>query len=581
MKRFKHLTALLLVVVMMFSFVACSQNDGEKEDKSDVSTKDETDKVDSNDKADDSEDDEETDDLMTPYGKYPELIEIHTVKRASSSPNFAEGDTVEDNAMTRYVQDKLNIKTVIDWEVEGSEYINKLSLNIASDNLPDMFTLGAGDYLVYKQLLENDMLADLTEAYEKCAGDYMKDVFSSFDNKNLEPYTEDGKLYGIAGGRYGYEHNLLWLRKDWLDEYDLDIPETVDDIKNILEVFKEKNPGGNYVGMILNATDPAGGYSSAYSATPIFGAYGAIPKTWIEDSNGEIVYGSVMPEMKEGLRVLAEWYAEGLIDKQFPTRTDGGANDAVWNGSQSGVVFAPWWFAYTQGDLPRNDPDAEVIPVNAPLDEEGNYNVVWPGPSGDAVFINKKYEHPEAVVKMLNVEYDMWRGFDPEGAELIKPNRDANVDWGYMFPTSGVNLEYADIIPNVGLLAKNYIEKDLLEGAPSATEMDKLMAKDAKHYAETKSLDGMGWIHYHGRYLASNIVDAPEVNITYPVFSFTTDSMADLKPNLDTLESTAFLQIITGEKPVDYFDEFVEEWYEQGGDIVTEEVRKEVERKKN
>ena len=31
-----------------------------------------------------------------------------------------------------------------------------------------------------------------------------------------------------------------------------------------------------------------------------------------------------MPGVKEGLRVLAEWYKEGLIDQQFVTRTAGG-----------------------------------------------------------------------------------------------------------------------------------------------------------------------------------------------------------------------------------------------------------------
>lgn len=568
MKYIKRLLACLLIFLMIFSIMACSKSN--KDNEKEIKTNTGEDKNNAEKETMDSE----NNDLMTPYGKYPELIELHTVKRSSASPNFADGDTVENNAMTRYVQDKLNVKTIVDWEVEGSEYINKLSLMITSDSLPDMFTLSSGDYLVYRQLLENNMLADLTEAYEKCAGKYMKDVFASFNNENLEPYKEDGKLYGIAGGRYGYEHNILWLRQDWLEECGLEIPKTVEDIKHILSVFKEKNPGDQNVGMILNPTDPVGGYSSAYSATPIFEAYGATPKTWIKDKKGGIVYGSVMPEMKEGLSVLSKWYAEGLIDKQFPTRTDGGSNAALWNGSQSGVVFAPWWFCYTMGDLPRNNSDARVIPVNAPLDKDGNFNVVWPGPSGDVLLVNKKYAHSEVVIKVLNCEYDMWRGFDPEGAKLIKPNRDANVDWGYMFPTSGVNLEYADIIPNVGLLARNYIEKGILEGAASATEMDKEMAKDAKHYADTKSLDGMGWIHYHGRYLASNIVNASEVKIIYPVFSFTTESMADLKPNLDTLESTAFLKIITGEKPIDYFDEFVKQWYEQGGEIVTKEVKK-------
>lgn len=552
--------------------MACSQSDGTKEKDTRVDKTDES-GSDDNDKTDDLEEDTETDNLMTPYGKYPEEIELHIVKKTSVEPNFVEGDTVEDNVMTRYIHDKLNIKTIVDWEVDASEYVNKLSLMLTSGSLPDMFVLSPNDYLLYRQLLENDMLADLTESYEKCAGPYMKEVFESYDHKNLEPYMEDGKLYGIAGGNIGYQHNLLWLRKDWLDKYDLELPESIDDIKNILTVFKEKNPGGKHVGMLLNATDPVGGYGTGYAATPIFGACGATPKTWIRDKNNEIVYGSVMPEMKEGLKILADWYAEGLIDEQFPTRTDDDANKALWNNGQSGVRFSPWWHASSMTELPKNDPEAEIIPVNAPLDEQGNYNVVGPNPSGDVVFINKEYPYPEVAVKILNVEYDMWREFDPEAAELIKPSKDANVDWSYMFPTGALNIEYYDIVPKVGLLAKNYIEEGKMEGYDNATGHDKKMVEDAKHYADTKDYEHIGWVHYHGRYLASNIVDAPEVKITLPEFSLTTESMADLKPNLDTLEETAFLEIILGEKPIDYFDEFVEEWYEQGGDIITEEVR--------
>ena len=35
-----------------------------------------------------------------------------------------------------------------------------------------------------------------------------------------------------------------------------------------------------------------------------------------------------------------------------------------------------------------------------------------------------------------------------------------------------------------------------------------------------------------------------------------------------------FLQIIVGEKPLDYFDTFVVEWYENGGQELTDSVRK-------
>lgn len=518
------------------------------------------------------------DDIMSPYGKYPEQIELHTAKRASSAPNFAEGEDVENNAMNQYILDKLNVKVKIDWEVESSEFANKLSLMIASNDLPDMFTLGAGDYLIYRQLVDNGLLADLSEAYEECAGDYMIECFESFDYKNLDPFKEGDALYAIAGGRYGYEHNQLWLRKDWLDKAGItEMPETIEDIENILTIWRDNPPVENYTGMILNATTIAGGYSSGYSADPIFNAFGAAPCTWVRDPDGNIVYGSVMPEMKEGLAVLADWYAKGLIDKQFATRTASGATDALFTGSQSGAAFVPWWYCYTIADLPRNDSEAEVIMVNAPLDSEGNFNIEWPGPSGDYVMVRKDYEYPEAVVKVLNCEYDMWRGFDEEAAEKIQPDRDANVDWGYMFATSGVNLEFADVIPQVGILAKNYVEEGKMESDSVVGDIpsNQLMASEAKEYAETKSLDGTLWLNYTGRYMASSpdLMLADNIKKIEPVFSYTTESMADLKPNLDTLEKTTFLKIVMGELPVDAFDQFVEDWYAQGGQTMTDEVK--------
>jgi putative aldouronate transport system substrate-binding protein len=43
---------------------------------------------------------------------------------------------------------------------------------------------------------------------------------------------------------------------------------------------------------------------------------------------------------------------------------------------------------------------------------------------------------------------------------------------------------------------------------------------------------------------------------------------------LNKLESEAYLKIIYGEKPLEYFDEFVKEWKTNGGDQVTEDVNK-------
>jgi putative aldouronate transport system substrate-binding protein len=473
---------------------------------------------------------------MSPYGKYAETVTISIPKKASPDPRFVEGESIGDNCLTRAIKDRLNVQVEIAWEVEASEYINKLSLNIASNDLPDAFTLDATvDYLVYKSLVENDMLAELTVGYEKCAGEYMHMTFDSFEEKNLAPFIEDGKLMGIAGGFYGYEHNLLWIRNDWLAKYGLQAPKSLDEVETVIKTFIDNNAGGKgNVGLVMEAKYPAS--SNMYAATPVFGAVGAYPKNWIKDASGKVVWGSVAPEMKAGLQILADWYAEGLIDKQFPTRTASGAVDALVKDGQTGIWFAPWWDTYVLfPDFPKNNPDAEIMAYNAPLDANGKFNILWPGPANTVICVNKNFENPEAVVKMLNVEFDAWRGIDEELNAMVRPSIDAGTDWTYLFPTGGVNLEFADCIPNVGYLIKNYVDNGVMEGKPGVfhSKFDQSLALDTKTYVDTKSLENSGWIHYYGRYFASNIVNAPEVHIQYPAYSFSTTSMSDLKAYLD------------------------------------------------
>jgi putative aldouronate transport system substrate-binding protein len=43
-------------------------------------------------------------------------------------------------------------------------------------------------------------------------------------------------------------------------------------------------------------------------------------------------------------------------------------------------------------------------------------------------------------------------------------------------------------------------------------------------------------------------------------------------PALKKLEEETFLQILTGAKPVDDFDAFVEEWYNSGGTALLEKM---------
>ena len=56
-----------------------------------------------------------------------------------------------------------------------------------------------------------------------------------------------------------------------------------------------------------------------YMFQSIFGIFGVNPLFWTENEEGELEYGFTTDEVKEALKLLSKWYADGLIDPEFIT----------------------------------------------------------------------------------------------------------------------------------------------------------------------------------------------------------------------------------------------------------------------
>ena len=163
--------------------------------------------------------------------------------------------------------------------------------------------------------------------------------------------------------------------------------------------------------------------------------------------------------------------------------------------------------------------------------------------------------------------------------EWLKYSRffDQGVSREALFPTGGFNLDYYDVVPKLGKLCKNLVETGVMGGDETTTEYDRWKAEGAKRYADGIDPSDPNapntFRDYYGRYVGSNILDTPENNPVDAAYYYTTESSDRLKPTLDKLEEQMYLQIITGEKPLEYFDEFVEQWKKLGGDVLTQEVQ--------
>ena len=67
----------------------------------------------------------------------------------------------------------------------------------------------------------------------------------STDGQAIAEASVDGRQYAIPAVEVETGSvQVLNVRQDWLDEYGLDAPKTLDDVENIAKVFAEKKPAG-------------------------------------------------------------------------------------------------------------------------------------------------------------------------------------------------------------------------------------------------------------------------------------------------------------------------------------------------
>ena len=242
----------------------------------------------------------------------------------------------------------------------------------------------------------------------------MKEAYESYgDNNPINTVTFDGKIMAIPKTQLSDGQDFLWLRKDWLDNLILEEPSSLDEVADVLRAFVNDDPDGdgqaNTVGLAALSTVYGDYPNNTFAIDNIFTALDAYPNIWITDDDGNAVYGSVQPEMKDALQLLADWYAEGLIDKEFTTRT----NDdivALISSGQCGAFIGPWWAPFNPAlTSSYADDDAEWINVSAPVGSDGAINAINTKSYAGFVVVRKGYEHPEIAMKIVNVnsEYAM------------------------------------------------------------------------------------------------------------------------------------------------------------------------------
>ncbi len=223
----------------------------------------------------------------------------------------------------------------------------------------------------------------------------------------------DGQMYYIPylpDGKYGRAYHI---RYDWLEKLGLEVPQTVEEFENVLRAFKTQDPNGN--GIADEVPYFARQWPELIRLVTLWDGRSSGSDTYhdfmVED--GKMVHPYAGEGYREGIKNLARWYADGLIDAEIFTRGSS-ARDFLLSENLGGATHD--WFASTGGyNRLSSDIEGFVFKAMAPPAsisgkrvEEHRRILVKP----DGWAIGGMNKHPVETIKY----FDFW--FTEEGRRL-------------------------------------------------------------------------------------------------------------------------------------------------------------------
>ncbi len=499
---------------------------------------------------------------------------------------------MQDNANLTWMKENLGINVKFDFIVTKPEdYNTKLRLLLSSGaKLPDAFA-AAGDPL--QSLLAANKLMPLDDAIEKYAHPEYKKLLEKFGYA-LGEVKKDGKIYGVPAFFMGDEGTVMWIRKDWLDNLGLQAPKTLDEFENVLKQFTENDPDKNGQKDTIGLAVPLkeGPWTWMGQTDAIFSALTDqmintydVSLFWNKGADGKLSYGAIHPDAKLYLEKMRDWMSKGYIDKEAGIKDPSKAAELTASG-KAGIMFGPFWMGdWPLGDATKNNPAADFEPYALPTGPTGLVGrAEKPIVQGFTVF-NKDFKDIEAwfayfnkvFAKKLEQAGDPY--FDPrwkdgylEGYDYVKYN-------GKIIKS---NYEAAGVpadqwpLKDGATIDIRYMMTNILGNFTSIPHSN---TEAVKKFLADPNAEPATSIEMDTKQLKKRQLDAAGIRINQTVNEgknyYTgpmTPTMKSKGELLKKLATESYLKIIYGEKPIEYFDEFVKQWLDNGGQKITDEV---------
>ena len=349
-------------------------------------------------------------DMVSGPGEFPIVEEPITLEILMlGHPIVEEFPT---NTFTQWYSERTGIN--LDFDIAPpNEDREVLNLTIASGDLPDIivgFTVDPSTLALFGPQGLFLPLSGLIEEH----GHFINEVFEGSPQVRPLITSPDGEIYGLPQVNECYHcfyAQRAWINQDWLDNLGMSVPQTTDELFDVLTAFKEQDANGNGD---PNDEVPLAGAATGWNTNidgflmnPFVAAEFKGNNQFFEMNGGVISQHATSEGYREGLRYLHKLFAAGLVGEESFTQPAGQLKQQVEGGDAPsiGVVLAGGApvFANIGGE---RWPSYVAIPsLEGPMGvRQAPFNP-WGVSSGQCV-INSQTEHPEAAFKWCDGLYD-------------------------------------------------------------------------------------------------------------------------------------------------------------------------------
>lgn len=438
-------------------------------------------------------------------------------------------------------------RTGVNFEFQNISAMNigeQYNLMFASGDYPDIMHSGLSYYSSGADAAVDDgVILDLAPYLEEYAPNYLYwiDKVDGFAN-----ITTD------EGYRPGFVHILDTpsitrsgpvTRGDWMEALNIDTPSTIDELHDmLLAMYRE-------YGAQCEFDASASAFSGAWGTNLTISTFPSVSYP-IYQVDGQVVYGPVTDEAKDYLKTMKSWLDEGILYKDFATRT-----------SNFGTLsdFAAGVFSYYNGDTDAlatanayfTDPNATIVALPYAVRQEGDvipfdgYHTSTSTLTGQGTFsITSSCPDVELAVSVLDWRYSEEGSFlFNYGIEGISFEYDANGE-----------PQYTDlIVKNENGLSATWLAAVYMDEYGYVEKYTKFDSQMTQQQLEAREI----WSDH-----VESLYDLPKaLTLTAEESELFSKNMADIA----SYTSESILKMLTGEMDIDQdYGTFVDTIYSMG-----------------